>query len=125
RINLAVAPEAKGGGGGFGEEFGVVRQRFPDTAYWNPTVRTDEDGRATVSVELPDNLTTWRMGARGVTAETLVGQADVDVVTSKDLLVRPVVPRFFVVGDQAQLAAVIHNNTDQALDVEVVFEAEG
>ena len=125
RINLAVAPEAKGGGGGLGEEFGVVRRRFPDTAYWNPNVRTDEEGRATVSVELPDNLTTWRMGARGVTGNTLVGEAEVDVVTSKDLLVRPVVPRFFVVGDQAQLAAVIHNNTDHALDVEVVFEAEG
>jgi uncharacterized protein YfaS (alpha-2-macroglobulin family) len=125
RINLAVAPEAKGGGGGFGEEFGVVRRDFPDTAYWNPTVRTDEDGRATISVELPDNLTTWRMGARGVTADTLVGEAEVDIVASKALLVRPVTPRFFVVGDQAQLAAVIHNNTDRALDVEVVFEAEG
>ncbi|GAB4535341.1 MAG: hypothetical protein Kow0063_19530 [Anaerolineae bacterium] len=125
RINLAVAPEAKGGGGGFGEEFGVVRRRFPDTAYWNPSVRTDEEGRATISVELPDNLTTWRLGARGVTAETLVGQAEVDVVSTKPLLVRPVAPRFFVVGDQAQLTAVVHNNTDQPLDVEVVFEAEG
>ncbi len=125
RINLAVAPEAKGGGGGLGEEFGVVRQRFPDTAYWNPNVRTDEMGRATISVELPDNLTTWRMGARGVTADTLVGQADVDVISTKDLLVRPVAPRFFVVGDQAHLSAVVHNNTDQLLDVEVAFEADG
>ncbi len=125
RVNLAVAPEAKGGGGGIGEEFGVVRRRFPDTAYWNPNVRTDEEGRATVSVELPDNLTTWRMGARGATADTLVGESEVDVVSTKDLLVRPVVPRFFVVGDQAQVAAVVHNNTDQPLDVEVVFEAEG
>ena len=125
RINLAVAPEAKGGGGGLGEEFGVVRRRFRDTAYWDPTVRTGEDGHATVSVELPDNLTTWRMGARGVTADTLVGQADVDVVSTKDLLVRPVAPRFFVVGDEAELAAVVHNNTDGPLEVEVVFEAEG
>jgi uncharacterized protein YfaS (alpha-2-macroglobulin family) len=125
RINLAVAPEAKGGGGGFGEEFGVVRQNFPDTAYWNPNLRTDENGKATVSLALPDNLTTWRMGARGVTAETLVGQAQVDVVSTKDLLVRPVAPRFFVVGDQANLSAVVHNNTNQALEVEVALEAEG
>jgi len=125
RINLAVAPEAKGGGGGFGEEFGVVRRLFPDTAYWNPNVRTDEDGQATVSVELPDNLTTWRMGARGVTVDTLVGETKVDVVSTKDLLVRPVAPRFFVVGDEAQLSAVVHNNTGQPLEVEVAFEAEG
>ncbi|MDY7077396.1 MAG: Ig-like domain-containing protein, partial [Chloroflexota bacterium] len=125
RVNLAVASEAKGGGGGPGEEFGVVRSRFRDTAYWNPTVRTGADGHATVSVELPDNLTTWRMGARGVTANTLVGHADVDIVTTKDLLVRPVAPRFFVVNDEAELAAIVHNNTDQPIEVEVVFEADG
>jgi len=125
RVNQAVAPSAKGGGGGPGEEFGAVRRRFPDTAYWNPSLRTDEDGHATVSVELPDNLTTWRMGARGVTADTLVGDVNVDVVSTKDLLVRPVAPRFFVVGDQAELAAVVHNNTDRPLEVELVFEADG
>ena len=126
RVNLAVAPGAKGGGGGApDEEFGVVRRRFRDTAYWNPTVRTGADGHAEVSVELPDNLTTWRMGARGVTAGTLVGQADVDVVSTKDLLVRPVAPRFFVVGDEAELAAVVHNNTAEPLEVEIVFEADG
>jgi uncharacterized protein YfaS (alpha-2-macroglobulin family) len=126
RVTEEVAAEVKGmgGGGGF-DEFGPVRSRFPDTAYWNPTLRTDEDGHATVSVELPDNLTTWRMGARGVTAETLVGQTDVDIVSTKDLLIRPVAPRFFVVGDEAELAAVIHNNTEQSLEVEIRFEASG
>ncbi len=126
RVAEQVAAEVKGlgGGGGF-DEAGAVRRRFPDTAYWNPTLRTDEDGRATVSVELPDNLTTWRMGARGVTAETLVGQADVDVISTKDLLVRPVAPRFFVVGDQAELAAVVHNNTDRLLEVDVGLMARG
>ncbi|MDW8072389.1 MAG: alpha-2-macroglobulin family protein, partial [Anaerolineae bacterium] len=123
RINLAVAPEAKGGGGG--EGFGVVRRRFPDTAYWNPMVRTDANGKATVQVVLPDNLTTWRLSGWGVTAETLVGQSTVDVVSSKDLLVRPVTPRFLVVNDRIELGAVINNNTDQPLDTEVVIQANG
>jgi uncharacterized protein YfaS (alpha-2-macroglobulin family) len=125
RVNLSVAPEAKGGGGGPGEEFATVRRRFPDTAYWNPSLRTDENGRATVSVELPDTLTTWRMGARGVTADTLVGKANVDVLSTKDLQVRPVAPRFFVVGDQADLSAVVQNSTDKPLDAEVSFSADG
>ncbi len=125
RINLAIAPEAKGGGGGMGDEFGVVRREFPDTAYWNPVVETDAKGQASVSVKLPDNLTTWRLSAWGVTAKTLVGQANTDIVSTKDLLVRPVTPRFFVVGDKAELAAVVNNNTDQKLDVEIAFEATG
>jgi len=74
RINRLIEAGEKGGDGGRGEEFGVVRRRFPDTAYWNPAVVTDEDGEAQVTVELPDSLTTWRMGARGVTKDTVVGE---------------------------------------------------
>lgn len=124
RLNLQVAPEAKGGGGGPAGE-GIVRRRFPDTAYWNPVVTTDKDGKAQVSVELPDNLTTWRLGAKAITADTEVGLTDVDIVSTQDLLVRPVAPRFFVIGDQAELSAVVHNNSDEAIEVEVALEAEG
>ncbi|NLE43075.1 MAG: hypothetical protein GX620_00005, partial [Chloroflexi bacterium] len=126
RVNELVATEAKGlGGGGGAEEFGAVRRDFPDTAYWDAVVRTDVTGRARVSVDLPDNLTTWRLSASGVTADTRVGQAQVDIISSKELLVNPVVPRFFVVGDRAELAAVVHNNTTHSLDVEVELATGG
>ncbi|MBN1249422.1 MAG: Ig-like domain-containing protein [Anaerolineae bacterium] len=126
RISLEVGEEVKGmGGGGGGEEFGPVRKDFRDTAYWDAVVTTGEDGKAQVSADLPDNLTTWRMSAWGVTAETLVGESQVDVVSTKDLLVRPVAPRFFIVGDEALLAAVVHNNTEDDLEVTVSFEADG
>ena len=124
RLNLRLAPGAKGGGGG-PEAAGVVRRRFPDTAYWNPVVRTDENGRAQVSVKLPDTLTTWRLSAKGVTAATEVGEAQVDIICTKDLLVRPVAPRFFVIGDKLKLAAVVHNNTDQPIEARVSLSAEG
>ncbi|MFB0546821.1 MAG: alpha-2-macroglobulin, partial [Anaerolineae bacterium] len=124
RVNLEVAPEAKGGGGGE-PGAGIVRRRFPDTAYWNPVVRTDENGKAQVSVELPDTLTTWRLGAKAITADTEVGETTVDLVSTKDLLVRPVAPRFFVVGDEAQLSAVVHNNTDEPIGTEISLSAEG
>jgi uncharacterized protein YfaS (alpha-2-macroglobulin family) len=120
QFNREIQPGKKGGGGGPGEEGGgFVRTRFADTAYWGPAVRTGKDGKAQVQVELPDNLTTWRMQARGITADTLVGRVDVDILSTLDLLVRPVLPRFFVVGDQAQIAVIVQNNTDQPLDVEV------
>jgi uncharacterized protein YfaS (alpha-2-macroglobulin family) len=124
---LPVEPEGKGGGGGgaalAGE--GLIRTRFADTAYWNPTVRTDASGAASVEVELPDNLTTWRMRGRGVTADTLVGENTVDVLSTLDLLVRTVAPRFFVVGDRATLGVVVHNNTSVPVDATVALEATG
>ncbi len=117
--NRDLAPGGKGGGGGLDTAAGLVRKNFADTAFWDPVVRTDANGKAQVEVELPDNLTTWRMQAKGVTADTLVGQAEVDIRTSLDLLVRPILPRFFVVGDRAEIGAVVHNNTPNALKVDV------
>jgi uncharacterized protein YfaS (alpha-2-macroglobulin family) len=125
RITEEVGEEAKGLGGGGGGEFGPVRTDFRDSAYWNPTVVTDDEGNATVSVDLPDNLTTWRMSAWGVDVETKVGESDVDIMATKDLLVRPVNPRFFVVGDEAELGAVVHNNTDEDVETTIALEADG
>lgn len=98
RLNVA-ADVAKGGGGGGGDSFAEVRSNFLDTAFWQADLVTDASGKASLTVTLPDNLTTWRLDARGLTADTLVGQSTVDIVASKPLLIRPVTPRFFVVGD--------------------------
>jgi len=123
------ANEGRGGGSGGGkggDEFGVmqIREKFLDTAYWNASVET-VGGEATVSVILPDNLTTWRMDARAVTGDTRVGQTTTDIISTRPLLVRPQTPRFFVVGDEAQLGAAVHNNTDQELSVQVTLQAVG
>jgi len=74
---------------------------------------------------LPDNLTTWRLRGRGITADTLVGEGNVDVVSTLDVLVRTVAPRFFVIGDQATLSVVAHNNTAADLDATVTLQAIG
>ena len=126
RVNLAIAPEAKGGGGGgFDEAFSVIRGDFKDTAYWLADFETDADGRGSISVTLPDNLTTWVLTARGITQDTLVGDDSVEIVSAKPLLLRPIVPRFFVVGDEAQLKMVAQNNSPEDLEITPYFEAVG
>jgi hypothetical protein len=112
------------GGGGAGEIV-TVRSKFPDTAYWKADVQTDAQGMGHVSLTLPDNLTTWDIDTRGLTKDTRVGQARVRVLTSKDLLIRPQTPRFLVVGDHAELAAMVNNTTGQALDATVSLQSPG
>ncbi|MCP4540580.1 MAG: alpha-2-macroglobulin [Chloroflexi bacterium] len=102
-----------------------LREEFEDAAFWDATIVTDRTGRATVEIEMPDNLTTWVFRGVGVTAGTEVGEATVDFLVTKPLLVRPVTPRFFVVGDRAQLAALVSNNTEETQEVEVTLHAEG
>ncbi len=130
--SLAVAvaereaePPAQGKGGGGAEEALTARTYFPDTAFWEPALRTDAQGRASVAVNLPDSLTTWRMVADGATADTRVGSSTSDIVVTKPLLVRVVTPRFFVIGDKPELAAIVHNNTDQSIQVQVQMDARG
>lgn len=124
-VDRSYQEKAALGKGGGGAEEGMVRQQFADTAFWAPVVRTDPSGRASVTVELPDNLTTWRMRAQAITAQTEVGKGQVDVMTNLDLMVRPVIPRFMVIGDRPLLGAVVHNNTAQDLEMTVSLEAEG
>ncbi|MBP7694744.1 MAG: hypothetical protein KA764_22670, partial [Anaerolineales bacterium] len=83
RLNVDAAA-AKGGGGGAEAGFDEVRSNFLDTAYWQATITTDAAGQAAFKITLPDNLTTWRLDARGVTDQTLVGQGTVDIVATKD-----------------------------------------
>jgi uncharacterized protein YfaS (alpha-2-macroglobulin family) len=122
-----------GGGGGSPFERGVieVRANFLSTAFWQPSVVTDAEGYAKLSLTLPDNLTTWRLDVRAVSAvdkaypRMLVGQATHDLIASKALLVRPVTPRFFTVEDELVIGAVVNNNTDQPQRVRVRLEQTG
>ncbi|MBN1666205.1 MAG: hypothetical protein JW862_03930, partial [Anaerolineales bacterium] len=117
-----------GSGGGKGvDEFGVfdVRQDFPDTAFWEAHILTDLDGQAEITVTLPDNLTIWRLDGRAITLDTRVGDALVDLRSTKPLLIRPQTPRFFVNGDRVTLGAAIHNNSAEDLAVTVALEAGG
>ncbi|HWQ14490.1 MAG TPA: Ig-like domain-containing protein, partial [Roseiflexaceae bacterium] len=120
RVIVKLQPGDKGGGGAEAEGL-TVRRDFPDTAFWEPALVTGDDGTAQVSVTLPDTLTTWRMSARAVTADTLVGQASADIVTARPLFLRPTLPRFLTAGDRATLQAVVHNTTAAAVNATVAL----
>ncbi|MGH2575783.1 MAG: carboxypeptidase regulatory-like domain-containing protein, partial [Ignavibacteria bacterium] len=49
-----------------------LRSDFKDAIYWSPSVETDANGYATVKVQFPDNLTTWRITSRVITGDTKV-----------------------------------------------------
>ena len=97
-------PGSKGGGGGDPE----LRKRgnFKDTAYWNPVIQTNDKGEATVSFKLPDNLTTWQLLALGSTREHTFGSVAEEIIETKNVIVRPVRPRFAVHGGEIQLWAI-------------------
>lgn len=106
-------------------EKGIERNVFKDTAYWNPSVRTDSSGKAKVSFVLPDNLTSWVLAAVASTTDTKVGQTTSEVTVTKDIIVRPILPNILRLGDEAVLSALVQNFTqeDQTLDVDLQFDS--
>jgi uncharacterized protein YfaS (alpha-2-macroglobulin family) len=122
---MRYMPGGMGGGGGGEAPESVTRENFPDTAYWDAQIVTDANGEATVNMSLPDSLTTWQVLVRGLTKDTLVGETQLEVITTQDLLIRPVTPRFLVVGDHALLSAVVQNNTQNALEGTATLQATG
>jgi len=102
-----------------------IRKDFRDSALWLAHVRTGPEGRATVEVDWPDNLTSWRVTVRAVTTGTIVGSTLGEAITRKDLLVRLQTPRFLVEGDRLTLSVNVHNYLDNAKRAKVSLEVEG
>ncbi|MGI8836637.1 MAG: alpha-2-macroglobulin family protein [Pyrinomonadaceae bacterium] len=103
----------------------TIRRNFKDTAFWQPDVITGADGKATVKVTLPDNLTTWRATARGVTADTKVGATKYKVVARKDVIMRLETPRFVTQGDTVTLSGIVHNYLNADKSTQISLEVSG
>ncbi len=115
RVSQQLAEGGKGGGGG-GDGGPEVREDLADSAYWRADAVSDENGVIEFSVSLPDNLTTWTLLAKAVTADTRVGEATNEIVATKGLQVRPRLPRFLTAGDRAVIGAVVLNGGKEATE---------
>ncbi len=102
-----------------------VRSDFRSTILWKPNIKTGKDGKATVKVKFADSLTQWRATARAVSRTNQFGIATTKVRTQNPLIVRLQAPRFFVVGDQLTLSAILNNNTDEEMIVHPTLNAQG
>ena len=103
----------------------VVRTNFADTAFWAAALATTADGTVEVEFPLPDSLTTWKVKTWAMGLGTKVGQAESEIVTTKELLVRVQAPRFFVEKDEVVLSANVHNKLKTKKNVQVALELEG
>lgn len=103
----------------------TVRSHFADTAHWTAALVTDAAGHGALRLRLPDNATTWRLEARAVSLDQSVGQAQLHTLASTDLLLRPVMPRFFLQGDRLQVGAILNNNLGRSITASVSVRVTG
>lgn len=101
-----------------------VRQNFKDTAHWTPFVAAGRDGKASVDLVLPDNLTAWRATATAVTANTKVGVGRSSKPSSKPLQVALTLPRTLSVGEEARAIALVRNLSGQPIQGKIRLEVQ-
>jgi hypothetical protein len=102
-----------------------TRSRFEDTAAWLPKVRTDAHGEARVRFRMPDDLTTWRLTALGMTRAAAGGIGHSQIRTLKPLVARLGLPAFLVSGDRIEVLGSLFGTTGQSDTVAPWWQSRG
>jgi uncharacterized protein YfaS (alpha-2-macroglobulin family) len=101
-----------------------LRQYFPETMYWNPSLITDDSGHAEMSVPLADSITTWRASIMGNTESGLLGSTSAPIRVFQDFFVDMDLPVNMTQHDHVDLPVVVYNYLPAAQNVEVTLTPE-
>ena len=110
-------------GGDEAATFIHARENLNALAVFAPSVPTDANGHAEVSVKLPENLTRYRVMAVAVAGGKQFGSAESSITARLPLMVRASAPRFLNFGDTFEFPIVVQNQTDKPMPVDVVLRA--
>ncbi|HNC32095.1 MAG TPA: alpha-2-macroglobulin family protein, partial [Cyclobacteriaceae bacterium] len=92
-----------------------VRTNFNETAFFYPTLMTNEKGEIIVKFTVPEALTRWKMLGFAHTKDLKSGLTTNALVTQKDIMVVPNQPRFFRENDKMKFSAKISSSVDKDL----------
>jgi uncharacterized protein YfaS (alpha-2-macroglobulin family) len=92
-----------------------VRSNFNETAFFYPTLLTNEKGEIIVKFTVPEALTRWKMLGFAHTRDLKSGMTTNALVTQKDIMVVPNQPRFFRENDKMKFSAKITSMVDKDL----------
>lgn len=101
-----------------------IRERFPATLHVEPG-QALSGSSATLSFELADALTTYRVEAIAWTASGWTTTARAEVRVDQRATVDAPVPPFATVGDVVRLPLRVDNRTGEPLEVQLAIEGEG
>ncbi len=102
-----------------------IRNYFTDNAIWQPTLRTDENGKASFEVTYPDDITSWKTLAIAYGEENKSGQALAQTSSFLTLSGQLSLPRFLIEGDSVRIIGKIASYSSDSIKVNSYFDLEG
>ena len=91
-----------------------TRTNFNETAFFYPNLNTDSNGNINFSFTTPESLTKWRLRLFGHNKKAETGYFQTDIVSQKDLMMMPNMPRFVREKDKIQFSTKIANLTNES-----------
>ena len=102
-----------------------VRKRLEETAFFQPQLVTDEEGRFSVTFTAPEAISGWKFVAIAHDQRLRSGIYTNDsITTTRPLTVEPNAPRFVREGDDFEFAVKVTNNSDGPETATVSLEFE-
>lgn len=92
-----------------------VRSNFNETAFFYPQLKSDRSGKVTVKFTVPESTTKWRLLGLTHTRSLEYSVFENSLVTQKDFMVTPHLPRFFREGDRVVVTTKIQNLSEESI----------
>ncbi len=99
-----------------------IRKYFPETFIFIPSLITDRDGNAKLSLKFPDNITVWKMKTVAITKEGLLNVEYSPIKVFKSFYLDLNIPQILTQGDEVYVPVSIHNNTTQDIKCNIKIE---
>ncbi len=133
RANVVLAQTASALDKGWGYGGGLsnatanprIRKDFQPLAYYNGSIITDNQGKATVNFNVPDDLTTWRVMVVATDKNLRFGSGETTFVTTQALLSNPILPQFARPGDRILAGLSVTNLTDEKGNLNITGTVDG
>ncbi len=87
----------------------VIRDDFKDTAVFR-SLKVDSKGHGTLVVELPDNVTSWRLMAAVIKDDLTAGSATSQVNVSLPFFLSTTIANEFLTGDQPSMSVTAYGS---------------
>lgn len=85
------------------------RKNFNETAFFYPQLHTSDNGEIRIKFTMPESLTKWRFIGLAHSKTLEIGNIEKELITQKDLMVIPNMPRFFRENDHITVSTKIAN----------------
>lgn len=101
-----------------------VREYFPETFIFEPALITDQDGIATISVTMPDAITTWRVTSFASSASGDLGSVLSEIKVFQEFFVDIDLPVALTQGDEISIPVALYNYLPREQEIRVQLQKE-